>query len=65
MADPNSLFNHFSKAVHFSMRFPDIQIPGNGHVTVDMQYISEFYHPQIMDIDPVGQPAVIDEVNHF
>ena len=51
--------NEFPEAVNFFMCLTNIQIPGNCHVTINMQYISEFYHPQIMDIDPVRQAAVI------
>src|SRR5579864_6783358 len=57
--------NHFSKNIDLMVRFTDIEIPGDGHVTIYMKHIAEFYYPEIMDINPVGESAVVDKVNHF
>src|SRR5450432_94574 len=57
--------DNIPETVYFFMRFPNIQEPGNGHMTINMQHISEFNHAQIMDINPVGKPAFIYEINYF
>src|SRR5450432_2401901 len=54
-----------AQADNFSVRLPHIQVPGNGHVTIYMQYIAEFYYSQVMDIYPVRQPAFVQQVNYF
>src|SRR5450432_690183 len=46
--------NDISKTVYFQMGFTHIQVPGYGHMAIYMQGISEFNHPQVMDINPVG-----------
>ena len=51
-------FNQDLEAVYFSVRLPYVLVPGYRHVTIDMEHVSEFDYPQVVDIDPVRKPAV-------
>lgn len=56
---PKFFFYQGGKDIHFSMCFPYIQIPGHGHVTINMQDVAEFDYPEIMNINPVRPPVAV------
>ena len=57
-------FDQRSQRVHFGMRLPYIQVPGIGHVAVNVQDITKFDHPQVVDINPVGLAVAVQQADH-
>ena len=48
------LFYKAAQFFYFLMRFYYIQLPGHGKVAVDMVLTAILYHPQVVQVYPVG-----------
>src|SRR5579863_7105174 len=58
LAEP--AFDQRGKSIDLHVRFEDVEVPGHGQMTVDVEALPVFDHPQIVQVDPVLAAMLVE-----
>src|ERR1044072_8582233 len=59
------LFYQAAQLFHFLMRFNYIKVPGHSKMTIYMILTTVFYHPQVVQVYPVGAAVGVQYGQHI